>query len=632
MLISYNWLQEYFKETLPSPDKLRDLFTFHFCEVEDTRQFKNSLGESDTVFDLKVLPDRAHYALSYWGIAHEVEAETGLQTHFPPLQKINADDISLPIKIESDFCNRYTARIIRNVSVGESSPTIKAKLEAMGQRPVNSIVDLLNTVMFETGQPLHAFDADHVQGHIVIRQAQKGETLTTLDQKEISLNQDMLVICDDRGPLALAGIKGGKRAQVTEETKNIIIESAHFNPDSIRKTSTFLALRTEASKRFENDFTAGLSPIALDWVTEKIVADNPDALVGTLHDHYPHTEQATKIQIDSKMITDVLGVSISEKEIEAILKKLYIKTEKTSSGFVLSIPDFRKDLTIPEDIVEEVGRLYGYEKIPEAHLPKTKKPETISADYVYEQKIRHTLLGMGFSEVYTPTLVQKGDIEIANPLASDKRALRTSLTEGLTKASEQAVYNAPLLGLQTIKIFEIGTTFPNKKETTTLGILVHDIPSKGKKNKALEDDAIKSLTDLFGVDVSTEIQKEGNVIHIPLSNLIPRLPKPSSYEKEILSPAISYKIISQYPFTARDIAVFTPDSTSQDDLEQLIIKQAGPLLVRHSLFDVFKKDDKTSYAFRLVFQSPDRTLTDEEVNSIMNTMTTAITQKGWHVR
>jgi len=249
MLISYKWLKSYVPD-LPEPDKLVDVFTFHLCEVEGVEK-----KEDDTIFDLNILPDRAHDLLSYRGIAKDLAGILNIE--YKNIEyKIRAGEATkLSIKVESKNCRRYMARIIRKIKILPSPDWMKNYLLSMNQRSINNLVDATNIVMFDRGNPIHVFDLDKVEGSIIIRQAKEGEKMTTLDNKEVKLSPLNMVIADEKNILALSGIKGGKVAEVTEDTKNIIIEVANFDPTNIRKTSKEINIYTDAVKRFENDLS-----------------------------------------------------------------------------------------------------------------------------------------------------------------------------------------------------------------------------------------------------------------------------------------------------------------------------------------------------------------------------------------
>ena len=694
MIISYNWLQTYFKKKLPVPEKVAELLTFHIFEIESVAktfspkenvrptesveqiQFRKKEG-GDAIFDVKVLPDRAHYALSHRGVAMELGAILDQKIQILEHTKFKTTKVSdLKIEIKNpELCPRYIGRRIENLKVDESPAWLRERLESIGQRSINSIVDVTNFIMLDINQPLHAFDADVVKGTIQIRLVEKGEKIRILDGKDIELAPTMLVIADDVGPLAIAGVKGGVRAQVTEKTKNIILESANFNPTSIRKTSQLMGVRNDSSKRFENGISPELAAQGMEEVTALIASLNREAKIGEMIDIYPYPTSRRSLDVELAKITEILGVEISSKEFECILFSLDIpyklkakrpdfvyKIEDPRFGepnrdYTLSIPLIRNDLAIPEDIAEEVGRLYGYEKI-KGVLPKKEKVSSINKNFYYTEKIKTVLASLGFSEIYTPTIVDNGDVEIENPLASDKKALRNNLAANMKKSLELNVRNAPLLGLDQVKIFEIGQIFGGKTgERTSLCVAVAN--AKGFKRTKVNEEIKKVRDELFQkigaqVGVVCTIDDTGGlllidgkqigvtnyndgILELDLEVLLAKLPEPAKRESDFpKSSDAKYQKISLYPFVLRDIAVWTSTPESEVTLRKvldIIAKNSGGLLVQKRLIDTFTRRGKTSYAFSLVFQSSERTLSDTEVNVIMEKITKALNKKeGWQVR
>ncbi len=667
MLISYKTLQKFFDEPLPEAETLSELLTHHAFEVEKV----TPIGD-DFIFDIKVLPDRAHYALSHRGVSYEVAAILGLKRNGEARAKpaqADAENSSLGnLKIqisEADLCARYMIREIKNVTVTDSPAWLQEFLKSIDQRSINNIVDALNYIMFYVGQPLHAFDADKVEGELEIRLAKAGERITLLDDKEIVLNENALVIADKVGPLAIAGIKGGKRAEVNAHTKNILIEAASFQASNVRKTSTELNLRNESSKRFENAITPELAVIGLEKVTSEILILSPGAEVAETIDIYPNKAPQEKISINPKEINDTLGITIPREEIIKILEKLEIQIEDQEEKLLMTIPYERLDLKSAIDIPEEVGRLYGFSKIPSEALSKVAESKNLNKNFYYQNSIRKILGQAGFSEIYTPSIVNKGEIEIINPLASDKKSARSNLTDNLVKSLQLNLHNIELLGLEEIKIFEMGKVFTKNGEFTSLAIgVAHPAGFKGESvneeiRKVREyllshlDTKIMTLctTDDTGGLLMLEkehigvINKVDGIMELNLDKLIGDLPSPD-LESELLSDTLgnrtsqSYSSISIYPFVLRDIAVFvTGEKGREEEVLEIIKKEAGALLVRARLFDVFTKinketeETKTSYAYRLVFQSAERTLTDAEINKIMDKITTALNAKDqWSVR
>jgi phenylalanyl-tRNA synthetase beta chain len=665
MLVSYKLLQSYFDKKIPSPEKLRDLFTFHSFEVEGLRK-ASSVDNSDMILDVKILPDRACYCLCHMGIARELSAITDIpikEHQYKNLQISNAKegmkDLQVTIE-ENNLCNRYVGRRIDNISIEESPKWLKEYLEVLEAKSINSVVDVANFIMQDTGQPLHVFDADKVEGKIIVRLARAGEKITTLDNKEIILNEKILIIADDQAPLAIAGIKGGKKAEVTKNTKNIIIESAHFNASYIRKASQIVGIKTDASKRFENNLSAELAGEAMIKVTElieSVSADKSGLKIGKIVDVYPLKETERKIEISLEKIENTLGVKIDEKEILSILERLDIVVGKNAEApiptMILTIPFWRNDLIIPEDIVEEMGRIYGYDKIPEVLSlgteDDTEKKTRVDKKFYYENKIREILVAEGFSEVMTSYFASKGEVEIINPLALDKKYLRPNLHDGMSESLLFNAHYAEFLGLDQIKIFEIGNVFTEKfGENTRLAMGIKQI-GKVKKGesfvKELMIQSYKKIEDQLGL-VSQMEHSIGSSADTSVEEMaldFSSLPNPDNGDTKSQGGGgqsvkeVRYKPISPYPFILRDIAVFVPQNISDKEVLDLIKREAGKdedsLLVKERLFDTFEKGEKVSYAFRLVFQSYEKTLSDDVVNVIMEKITKTLnSQKDWQVR
>lgn len=665
MKVSLNWLQCYFDKPLPSAEKLAELFTFGAFEVEGIEKVLDAQGKiTDTVIDVKVLPDRAHYALCHRGVAGEVAALVPMPRKplvKPPLAETSTKKVEVK-NLEPKLCTRYVARAIENVTVAQTPDWPRLWLEAIGQRSINTVVAATNTVMFDMGQPLHAFDADKVQGAITIRLAKVGEKMTTLDSsagagKEIELDPTMLVIADDAGVLAVAGVKGGSRAAVTNTTKNLILEAACFDPASVRKTSTKIGIRNESSKRFENEITPHLAPDAMYWLTALILEQSKTAKAGPVTDIHGELPTQMKMEVFVSKINEMLGVKISATVIGELLNRLELNavvgTGAKDDNILLTIPHERLDLRIPADIAEEVGRLYGYDKIAYT-APAKHALASANKTFYYCEKIKNALIAQGFSEVYGYALTAKGDFEITKPLAADKGKLRTNLADGMVKSIEMNVRNADLLGLETVAIFEVGTVFaiPTSdasnapREHVSLCLAAQQVKKvKGKKSADVTVAALKVVADTLGTTLDEKIIDKNGVamIEINLTSRIATLPVPSSYVDLGFTRAVDtkYKPFSAYPFITRDIALFVPASGTVEATEvavrtaiaEALKKIAGNLVVKGpDCFDRFEKDGKLSLAYRMIFQSYEKTLSDEEVNAHMTALHDVVKVRGWVVR
>lgn len=644
MKILKAWLQNHIEETLPSDEKIAEAFILKSAEVE---------GVENSVFDLKVLPDRAHYMLSHRGVAYDLSAILNLS--------LKSEKISLPekgndieVKVESDLCSRYSATVISNITNTASPEWLKTSLENIGSRSINALVDATNYAMFDTGQPLHAFDLDKVKGGLSVRFAKEGEKMETLSGQVIALKTHHLVIADNEGPLALAGVKGGKRAEVTMDTKNIVLEAAHFNPISVRKTSFEVGIRNDSSKRFENEITPYLVEKGVSKFLEVLKKISPDAKVGHMNDVFKKLPESWIVKVNHAHIESILNYSLPEKRVVEILEKLQCKVSLKNGVYEVIPPFERLDLIIAEDIIDEVGRIEGLDKI-KSIVPNAKTVHTFSQEFLLAERIKDFLVEKGFSEVMTRSFTNKGDIEVAYPMASDKGFLRTNIRDNVMNSIDLAVKNASLLGLDEVKIFEIGKIFTKEGEQTSLVVAIKNIKKKMEKEKekikTLRDELLNVLKvdaqilctvdDTGGIiskngkDVGRTNNIEG-VMELTLDGLTEEAHDLSLIKIQKGS-RTQFAPFSTEPFITRDIALFVDSQVNEKEVSTVIsdsLKQnAGDLLVKGpDLFDTFEKEGKKSLAFRMIFQAKDRTMTDEETNAFMEKVYTVVKEKGWQVR
>ncbi|MES2223608.1 MAG: phenylalanine--tRNA ligase subunit beta [Patescibacteria group bacterium] len=658
MKISHKWLQTYFKKPLPSSDKIAELLTFHIFEVEGIEK-----RTTDDILDVKVLPDRASYCLSHQGVAQELAALIPDNEFIPRiLPEIEADDVmGVNVSVEAgDFCDSYNATRIMNVTKADSPLWLKEKLEAVGQRSINIFADIANFVMLDIGQPMHVFDAEKVSGDIVVRYARTGEAITTLDNKEVKLDSSIVVIADEKNPLAIAGIKGGKLAETTHNSDHVIVESAHFVASLVRKTSTKLNIKTDSSKRFENGVSSMLTIEALNYFVSLLKKENPEITVSAISSAGLAKKSEKKVEVSPEFICEKLGKEISSETIIELLKNASINARREGALIAVYPTDGRRDLNIKEDIVDEVGRLYGYENI-EGTLPVISIPVVLNNDITYRNIVRNFLIERGFSEVQSYTLAPKGEVEIMNPLAEDKKSLRTDLLTQMEEKLKNNIYYADLLGQNKIKVFEFGRVWKDGREFLSLCIgIAYKKAKKGERPndeiKVVRDELFEHLGSkieiLCTVDDSGGIISKGGksigmtnnldgIMEVDFEALIAGLPELKESIKIPVSKEVKkYKAPSPYPFMVRDIAVFVEgDKSNAGKVWHVIETHVGDLLVRHELFDVFEKTnketgaiEKTSFAFRLVFQSYEKTLTDDEVNKVMERITGALVENKWLVR
>jgi phenylalanyl-tRNA synthetase beta chain len=634
MKFSHNWLSTYFDAPLPTPEVLAEKITFHSSEVEELLK----VGD-DTALDVKVLPDKSSWLMSHRGLAKEVSVILDL-----PMKKDDfVEEISFPksngaikIAIETKACNFYGATLIHGVKVGPSPTWLKSRLETVGQRSINNIVDATNYVMFELGQPLHAFDADILnkgeKPSIVVRQAKTGEKFTTLSHEECELTENDTVITNgDTGEvLALAGVKGGLEAGVTESTTNILLESAHFDRVAVRKTSRKYKLPTDAAKRYENGLSRKVAPVGLKAVAELIV----EIAGGTLVDTNlcgNSEEKRGKVSVRIEKVNKVLGVSLKGEEVLEIMKRFGYRSELID-GLLTTYPSFeRDDLVIADDLIEEIGRIYGLDKI-HSIVPDKVPLKEYNQRHFYAELIREVLLGIGFSEVYTSSFTNKDLVKLENSLATDKGYLRSSLVKNITEARMQNIPHRDLLGLDSIKIFEIGTVFLPESEEFRVALAVQTGTTyKTKVDEPLLLEAVVSIEKACGVKIKALTNHEG-VLEFSLEEMLTTVVPTDTYTSNTKTTDIVYKTFSQYPASSRDIAMWVKEAVDLNVVLALLKENASPLCARITHLDTFTKEGRISLAFRLVFQAIDKTLTDEEVQKCMDNVYEAASKAGFETR
>ncbi len=612
MKVSYNWLKWYIPDG-PSAEELHDVLTYHLTEVEGMEK----LPDGDTIFDVNILPNRAGDLLSHKGISQEIAGQLGIsftdptETYKNILAKKERRGTYLEIELETENVRRYTARIIRNIKVGPSPDWVVKHLESIGQRSINNIVDATNLTMFNCGNPTHAFDLSKFQDQrIVLRNAKEGETLELVGREPITAtlkSTDIVVANSKRETLALGGVKGSTNSGITDQTKDIVIEVANFDPTTVRKTARRIGVLSDAAKRFENNLSPELCSYAMLELSALICEMCPDAVFEDIIDVYPREkdlENFHTISFTEDYVNKKLGVLIEVEEIHKILKNYNFEYTFLEGVFRVTEPVDRQDLKNKVDMVEEIGRIYGYSKILPI-LPVAKFTSKENEIYTKVDNVRNDLISKGYKEVMTYSFTKKGDVQVARGLKG-KDFLRTNLLDGLKESYELNKNNAPLLGLNEVKIFEIGTIFNNDNEE----IHVAYIDKKEAKEFELHQYASPEAS--------------------PLSNFSgPRVGSPDT--EKLLN---GFTIWSQYPFVTRDISVWVDAGTKENEITEKIKNSMGEMVVvGPTLFDTFTKDGRTSYAFRLVFQSFDKTLTGEEVENFVKQINNKLLEiKGLELR
>ena len=611
----------------------------------------------DEVIDFDLTANRGDL-LSILGMAYEVGAIYDKKVKDIDLShKENKEDLndSFKLKINTENCSIFLAKKVKNVQIKESPDFIKNRLIASGIRPINNVVDISNYVMLETGQPLHFYDADTLKGVLEVRMAEEGEKLTTLDGIERTLKAEDIVISDGERSIGLAGVMGGLDTEITDKTKNIIIEAAIFDGVKVRRTSNSI-LRSEASNRFEKGLDSNRTYMAIERSCNLLEKYADAEVVGGMA-KYDTTDRSDKvIDITTKNINSILGMNIKEEDILDVFRRLGFKTKVNNDVITVSVPKRRIDISIKEDLIEEVGRIYGVNNI-KGKLPDIA-PKMGSYDKVSRQ-IRNKMVDLGLSETLSYILVPENEskmftkddyekVKLLDPLSEDKNTLRHSLSVALYKIYQ---YNKARDN-KDVCIFEMGKAFQKKadeySETNKLAALMSGDYYLGINKQKVDFYVIKGVAeeilDYLGYNSRYSFVKDkenlpedmhpGQSALISVNNDIvgligkihPSVESEDVYILEIdldklLAKKVSrmkYKEISKYPEVKKDIAIVVDDKVTSKDIEVNIKKAGGSLLSSSEVFDIYTgkgiPEGKKSLAYSLTFASQNRTLTDDEIN------------------
>jgi len=639
------------------------------------KDIKEVLGLDDVVLELELTPNRAD-CLSMVGVAREVAAVLGVEFRPPVIEVAETGDnvVGLArIDIEdTELCKRYAARIFRNVKIGPSPQWMQQRLQAAGMRPISNIVDITNYVMLELGQPLHAFDYDTLGGQqIIVRRAKAGEEMVTLDNNLRKLDPGMLIIADAKVPVAIAGVMGGLETEVTDKTKTILLESAYFDGASIRRTSRKLGLSSEASKRFEKGIDLGGCVMAADRAAQLLVEMGAGEVVGGVIDNCVTKVKERVINLSLERVGLILGIDIPKETIVDILKGLGFGVEDLGAQLAVQVPTRRNDLTLEEDLVEEVARLYGYNNIPTTlpDGPATQGAKTSSQQV--RDLIRETILSCGLTEVLTLSFsnqklldnlrVPPGDslrqaVVLQNPLSEEQSMLRTTLLPGLLEVSARNYARR----VKDIAIFELGNTFeptadgklPNE-HLAIAGLVLGQTPQTWYGKPQVMDfyylkGILETLASTLGLPDVSYVAESGNPSFHPgrtanvlvggkkagiIGQLHPDVVENFGLAGEIYAFQLDadilvekanmvkkYQPLAKFPGVDRDMAFTVDRKVEAGRIMEIIRANGGKLLQDVTIFDVYQgqqiKEGYKSMAFSLKYQAPDRTLTDEEVNQI----------------
>ena len=620
----------------------------------------SSLYASDTVLDVEITPNRPDL-LSHFGLAREIAALTS-----KPLKSVAiTDDIAQTghgVKISAAReCPLYSARRIDNVTVGPSPSWLRAKLEASGIRAINNIVDITNYVMLELGQPLHAFDADKLQGGINVRLAAPNEKFLALDGREYALSERDLMIADEARAVAIGGVMGGEDSGVTNSTRNVLLEAAYFLPSSIRRTARTLGLPSDASYRFERGVDPGMTLRASARAAEliqQIAGGTPAAEIAIAG---APLDPPADVKLRYNRCDELLGVSIAPQQIDSILQQFGLTRTADADGTesTWSIPSHRRDIQREVDLIEEVVRAYGIDKIAPRHRGRFSPQSDADRAADLQSTIRQRLVALGLFEVRTSALISRADastsargaVDLKNPLSEDHVALRPSLTAGLL----DVFIRNQNMGASSIRLFELGRVFvpPDATEQRSLGLLFCGEAAGGAHWRAgakrqLDFFDLKGAVEALRIPelgfrraehpafaLAAEITSGSDLVGLAGQLATERATQlgaaaPVFLAQIDLEPLLRaagagsrYQEIDKYPAVSRDIAMIVPETLSHAEVERVLAGANEPLVQSVRLFDLFSGREgssvapgKKSLAYTLTYRDKNRTLTGDEVTVV----------------
>jgi len=672
MKVTYNWLKDFVNIKI-APEALADKLTMAGLEVTSFEK-----KSADFVFEIEITSNRPDW-LSVIGIAREVAAITGQKLQPAPKIKpqISGKDKARGLKIcieDKKDCPLYTAKIIKGVKVGPSPAWLRDRLELIGCRSVNNIVDITNYILFETGEPLHAFDLDKLsQGEILIRRAKDGEKITTIDGGQKTLDKNILVIADKEKPVAVAGVMGGKDTEVTEATTNILLEAAAFNQIVVRQSRRSLGLQSESAYRFERGVDLEMVEIASQRALKLIQELAAGSCVMAKSSGLPQKKRKS-VMLEACAVNRILGIGISVSKIKIILERLGFKVKvKAKNKFTVEVPGHRLDVNAEIDLIEEIARVFGYENIANT-LPAVKPRLDISESQDKISLVKNILVGLGLDEVITYSLIdresaknfaQPGEaslVEILNPLSKEQEVLRPSLASGLARCVAHNLNQKQ----DYINIFEIAKAFsgvhPSPKEEPVLGLALSGAKYLLLEQGRIEDKAsplhlkgiLEVLFERLGIrDYSFSVSQDSSVFSINIKQekigVIGKLDRDTLdkfgiknrdvfmaelyLEKAFASSRLDKKFIQppRYPGINRDVSFVLKEEISIKEILDSIKERGGQLLRDVNIVDYYKGEQIPS-GFRgltisCFYCSDERTLTETEINPAHNLICGLLTER-----
>ncbi|MGZ5452647.1 MAG: phenylalanine--tRNA ligase subunit beta [Candidatus Aminicenantales bacterium] len=661
MKISQDWIREFVAVDLPRQE-LIDKLTMIGLVPETVEE-----RDGDLILDLETYANRPD-TLGHLGIAREIGAMLGrplIERDWPvtEMAEATADIADVQIVAEA-LCPRYCGLVVRGVAVGPSPDWLRRRIEAMGLRPINSVVDISNYVLFATGQPIHTFDFGRIGGgRIVVRKAKRGETLVDLDGRMLELTPEMLVIADESRPVALAGIIGGQSSGITESTRDVFIESANFDPVGIRKTAKKLGLSTDASYRFERGADIGFAPQAARMAASLLTQMGGQASKGLI-DRYAKPPKPRTVRLRLRRIAELLGVAVPESQVVDVLARLGFRLEGGLHGaWRVEVPTFRVDISREADLIEEVARFYGYDRIPSEVTPVASFAPAVNKKRERQARVRETLLGQGLDEVINWSFADpekeaaaasgRTAVPIQNPISNRASVMRTTLLPGLL---ENAAWNLHR-GLEGVHIFEMGNVYywgddEKHREDLYLGLLSTGLlPGAGLAAAAVETDfyvvkgAVEAVFEALRFDPAGFEERDhpsfepGRALAVVvkghpvghLGRLRPALAASSAVEPAVYAAEIdlsalfektprpfAYAPVPKFPGVVRDLSFLIGRDVPFGEVARALGKLDQPLVESFELVDRFAGPpvpaDKVSLTIRLHFRHPQRTLVAAEVD------------------
>ncbi|MBO6146460.1 MAG: phenylalanine--tRNA ligase subunit beta [Lachnospiraceae bacterium] len=641
-----------------------------------------ALGLRDTVFDYEITSNRVDcYAIM--GVAREAAATFDLAYHYPEVRETGnneqaSDYISVDIK-DRDLCTRYVARVVKNIKIGESPEWMKKRLRACGIRPISNLVDITNFVMLEYGQPMHAYDLSTIAGNkIVVKRAKDGDTFTTLDGEERKLDSDVLTICDGEKAVGIAGIMGGENSMITDSVKDVLFEAATFNGANIRKSSKRVGLRTDASGIFEKGLDPHNAYAAMERACSLVEELGCGEVVGGRVDVYDSLPEKKRIAFEPDRINEYLGTDISKEDMLSYFSRLEVEYDE--HGRELVIPTFRQDLIGFADTSEEVARLYGYDRIPTTLPKESGQIGALPFKLRLEKLARDTACAFGFSQGYcysfeSPDVFDKlrlqedakerQAIQISNPLGVDFSIMRTLPLNGMLSSLSSNFNHRN----ENVRLFELAniyipttalpiTDYPDERMQFTLGGY-GDIDFYEMKGVAEEFIYKAGLKERMKYEVSdrpylhpgrqADMIYDGRTVGYigqvhPLTAKAYDMAKAEVYIAVIDMPEIvekasfepRYQGIARYPAVSRDLSMVVPESVSAQDIDDVIVQRGGRILESFRLFDIYEGEQIEkgfkSMAYTVVFRAKDKTLSDDDINSVMKKILNGLERLGIELR